>query len=349
MTRRVLGALAVVAICTTALAVSKVWSAPKLDHYRQRLLFDFAASTNFIVFPAVLAPDTSGLIVVDRTSGEQKIIYDDTVVMRSPFLSADGERLLFVKRKTPQFEKELVSCNIAKWRCRTVLKTTATIFSPIELAPNTFLYSSSPIRKVNDRTRADHHDLFLLRDDERPIRLTNFGAYQLGRISVGGHRLLFSAVGHLDDMDTLRPPDPLAASSSDIFSVDFTDDYRVDLSERPVRRVFAMKGYSTIPSITADGQNIAFLNRRNKAGQTHFNLAVVDATGKIIRYIETQQFGFSRPMFVEGSIIANELHERRYDVTEYQLLDGKARILFRVDSSVESLKRLPRILLSPDN
>lgn len=340
-----IGAFAIIAICFSGVSdLSTTSQAAPLDHYRQLLIFDFAASKDFISFPVALEKSTSGLIFIDRRTGKQSIIYENGVVMHSPFLSSDGKRLVLVQRKTPKQDKELISCEILTWQCETILQTTATVFSPVEVAPDTILYSSSPLTIHNKRIRADRHDIYLLKKGHAPVRLTNLDAYQLSSISIGGHRMLFTGVGHFHT-GLLPVPDPLAAAS-DIFSVELTDDYRIILSKGQLKPLFVIEGYSTNPSIAPDGQHVAFLNRRNTRGKAHFDIVVADASGKIIRYIKTQEFGFSRPQFVHQSIIANELHENNYEVKEYALSTKSERVLFRIDSSVESLKKLRRIMFS---
>lgn len=66
----------------------------------------------------------------------------------------------------------------------------------------------------------------------------------------------------------------MAQDDSDIYSVEFVPpEDKVIFPELPLKRLFAIEGYSTTPSIEPDGRYIAFLNRRNEKGQTHFNLA----------------------------------------------------------------------------
>jgi len=340
------GAFAIVAVIISGVFYLSALSTPEpLDHYRQILIYDFAASKDFVTFPVVLTGNTSGLIFIDRRTGKQSIIYENGVVMHLPFLSSDGKRLLFVQRKTPKQDKELISCEIANWQCDILLKTTATIFSPVEVAPDTIIYSSSPLTIHDKRKRAVNHDVYLIKKGQAPVRLDNFDAYDLSSISIAGHRMLFEGIG-LYDTGLLPIPEPLAAASSTIFSVELADDYRIILPKGQLKPLFVIKGYSSDPSIAPDGQHVAFLNRRNTQGKAHFNIAVADASGKIIRYIKTQEFAFSRPQFVDQSIVANELHENNYEVKEYALSGKSDRLLFSIDNSVDSLKKLRRIMLA---
>ena len=119
-----------------------------LDRLRQIVVFELAASENFVSFGVVLASDTVGLIILDRRTSAQRIIYSDSTIMRSPYFSSGGDRMLFVQSKAGQEVRELVSCKISNWHCETLLKTTATIFSPVELDAETILYSSSPLVTV---------------------------------------------------------------------------------------------------------------------------------------------------------------------------------------------------------
>ena len=327
-------------------------AASGLEHYRQLMVFDFAASEKFVSFPVVLAPDTAGLILFDRTTGDRRIVYDDSVIMRSPFLSSDGKRLLFVRRKVPHDEKELISCIISGWMCEIIHKTTATLFSPVEIAPDVILYSSSPLTRVDGRMRADHHDLFMLKKGSPPVRLTQFDAYQLNPISVRGGHVMFSAfhgpgLRGYSGTDVIPVPSAEAAARSEIFRLDLADlDGRDIVPKQPIKPHYLIAGYSSHASVADNGDHAAFLNRRNRQGQTHFNLAIADSTEKIIQYIEARGFGFSRPAFVGRSIVANELLPDRYEVTEFALTGDRRRVILQLDYSVDALKALPRLSLS---
>jgi len=332
--------------------VSPFTANANLRHYRELLIFDFAASEKFVSFPVVLAADTAGLIVLDRKTRERKIIYDDGVILHSPNFSKDGKRLLYVKRKPPENEQQLTSCTTVDWRCRTILKAKATIFSPVELEPGSILYASSPFRTVDGRNRADRYDLYLLKEGASPVRLTEFGAYQLSPISVGGHRVLMTAVhgkglsgyGGRDEAPVSKETNP---SVSHIFSLDLAgsgDD--IVAPERPLTPHFLIPGYSTHAGIAPNGQYVAFLNRRNSPGRVHFNLAVADSSEKVIRYIGAKGYGFSMPVFVGQSIVANELLADGYEVKEFRLDAEQSKTVFQLDFSVETLMRVPRISIS---
>jgi hypothetical protein len=319
------------------------------ERLRQISVFDFAASADFVVFPVALSSDTWGLIVLNRKTGEQKIIYDELRVLSAPFLSRDGQRLLFVRRRIKQESKELVSCMTANWHCETVLKIEGTIFSPVELDADTLLYSSSPFVTVEPENRrtTPFHNLFLLKKGSAPVRLTEFDAYQLNPISVAGHRVLFTAVHGYYDKKVIPPTVFGPTARSEIFSLELSvTDQKIIWPDLPLVPVFAIEGLSTNASIAADGGHVAFLNRRTKQGQTHFNLAVAKTTGEISRYIEAREFGFSRPAFVNRTIVANELLHDHYEVKEYELSGEGGRILFQIDHSVDALKKLPRLALT---
>jgi hypothetical protein len=323
-----------------------------LERFRQIAVFDLAASADFVSFPVVLSSDTWGLIFLNRKTGEQKIIYDDSNVFHAPFLSSDGERLLFVREKAKQEAKELVSCKIANWRCEIVFKAEGTIFSPVELDADTFLYSSSPFVTVEPEKRrtAPFHNLFLLKKGSAPVRLTEFDAFQLNPISVAGRRVLFSALHGYYDKKVIPSPTPGAAARSDIFSLELSDiERRIIWPDLPLKPIFLIEGYSTNASIAADGGHAAFLNSRTKNGQTRFNLVAANMSGEISKYVEASEFGFSRPSFVNQTIVANELLHDRYEVKEFNLSGEAGRVLFQVDHSVDALKKLPRLVVSGIN
>lgn len=68
-------------------------------------------------------------------------------------------------------------------------------------------------------------------------------------------------------------------------------------------------------------------------------------TGEISRYIEAREFGFSRPAFVNQTVVANELLHDHYEVKEHELSGETGRILFQIDHSVDALKKLPRLTI----
>lgn len=326
----------------TALAANS-----ELDRFRRMALFDFAASATAVVFPVVFSPDTVGLIVLNRYNNEIRTIYQPSNIIRSPHLSADGRRLIFVRRKAGDDTNELITCVISEWRCHKLLSTTATIFSPKEIARDAILYSSSPLMTTpaDNRKSAPYNNLYLLKTNSEPIKLTQFDAGALNPISVSGRTLLFSAVAGYFDKTTIPKRDPVASSNSDVFAIELIDDRPV-LGKLPLEPLFVIRGYSTNASIAEDEEHVAFLNRRSVSGQTHFNLVTATRNGQLSRYIEAKQFGFSQPIFVGATIVANELLADQYEVKEYDFDGNQLRVLLPQDHSVEALKQLPRIELS---
>jgi hypothetical protein len=299
-----------------------------------------------------LARDTAGLVIINRKTDEQKIFYTDRLIVHSPYISRDGERLLFVQRTADQEEQELVSCQTSNWHCEVLQKTKATIISPVELDSETILYSSSPLVSVDSgkRTTSPYHNLYRLKKGSAPVQFTTFDAFQLDPISVGGDRVLFSALrGHSDKQYIpARPPE--ASTSSDIFSAEISaPDYPIVLPNAPFEPLFLIGGYSTNASIAADGRHVAFLNRRRTSGETRFNLVIASGTGAVIRYIDARGFGFSRPVFVDETIMANELLQDHYEVRQFSASGQESESAIQIKLAVDSLKSLPRVRLSLTN
>jgi WD40-like Beta Propeller Repeat len=357
MRRRIIvsAAIALVLIASAVIGGAQFLAASaNFKFERESSIFDFAASEYLISFPVVLAADTAALIVINRNSGERKIILDDSAVLHSPYLSSDGERLMFVKHKVSGNEQQLITCTTIDWHCRVVLAVEATIFSPVELTPQKILYSSSQLTKTGDRIRSDHHDLFLIKNGATPVRLTEFGAYRLSPISVGGHRVLVSAF-HGKGLSGYGGEDELPVSKeryapvSEIFSLDLDDSGdKIAKPEPTLTPHFLIPGYSTNAAISADGQTVAFINRRNTRGATHFNLAIADWSEKVLRYVVAKGYGFSTPVFVGRTIVANELLADRYQVKQFTADAEPPKIISQLGFSVEGLKQIPRVSLSFD-
>ena len=82
--------------------------ADDLDIYRRRVSNEFTASADAIAFSVVLARDTSGLVVIDRKTGRQRLIADNKIILVGPRFSQDGQRLLFVRNQASSEDRELV-------------------------------------------------------------------------------------------------------------------------------------------------------------------------------------------------------------------------------------------------
>jgi hypothetical protein len=147
-----------------------------LERLRRTTAFYFTASTSSIVFPVALAPDTAGLVFIDRATGRTQLIAENKIALLSPRLSMNGEKLLFVRYRADI--RELVSCATVSWQCRILLQTTNTIFSPIYVDGDAILYSSSPVTKGSDgQIHAANHNFYLLREGSEPRQLSNFNFY----------------------------------------------------------------------------------------------------------------------------------------------------------------------------
>jgi hypothetical protein len=189
----------------------------------------------------------------------------------------------------------LVSCKTENWHCETILKIDGTIFSPVELDAEMLLYASSPFVTVEPEKwrTAPYHNLFLLKKGSAPVRLTEFDAYLLNPICAAGHRVLFTAVhGYYDKKVT--PPTVFGPTArSEIFSLELSvTDQKIIWPDLPLAPVFAIEGLSTNASIAADSGHVAFLNRRTKQGQTHFNLAIAKLVERSAVILKPKNLGF---------------------------------------------------------
>lgn len=313
---------------------------------RQIIHWQFTASKLAIVFPVAFG-GTRGLVFIDRTSGDKRMIYDREVIVSYPQLSADGERLLFARWPRDGGIHEMISCATATWRCRILLRTDAMIVSPIEVDKDIILYSSSPLMtRFDGQKRYSQHDFYLLEAASRPVRLSDFRLNVLDALNLSGRNLVFSAYGPRRENPVIPEPEALAKPNSEIFMLEF------DISERRIQAppqrlkplpVTMVGDYSVKPSVSADGQWIAFLNQYRAAGRNPYHLAIGRLQGTVQLSIAPSGISFSRPAFVENTVLANELFDDRYEVSLFDSSNGSSQVIAVLDHSFRSLTNLERI------
>jgi hypothetical protein len=342
--RRALWAIAI------ALASSST-HAQSLPPERNRIAsaFHFAASERFVAFPVPATVDTVGLMVIDRDSGQKRLIYEDKAFLLYPRFSTDGKRLIIVKNEAYVNERTLMICAVNGWRCRTWLRTAATVRSPVELDESTLLFSSSPVDTAPDgRPRHNKHDFYSLTRDSEPERLSNFSLHEIASINVGGGRLIFTALEAPTRSPILHQVRPPGRPGSEIYALPFDPARRqIESPSRPLPPLVLIDGYSGEVAAAEDGK-IAFTNRRGRKGSTHFNLAIADPDGKLERYIEASGWAFSRPVFVGNTVLANETFDRHYEIKLFDLAGTGARTIATLAYDNEKIRALPRLSLRLD-
>lgn len=312
----------------------------------------FAASENLFVFPVafdrpkgvVQISTTSGLAIMDRRTNRTRVIYDARFAPLSLWLSADGERLLFVRHEDTTEQNELLSCMTATWRCRILLRTKDSIVSPLELDAGTILYSSSPtIVSLGGHRIYGSHDLHLLKEFAEPRRISDFRVIQLGDLNVVGREIIFSAYSPNDKSPAIPRDDPVAREGSQIYAIEFDRaEGRVRAPTQKLQSIYRMRGYATRPTVSGTGELIAYLNNRLD-GTGLLNLVVSTIAGSIQVYAKTSGLGFSRPSFVDDTVFANELFADRYEIKQigpYQRFAETVAVLRHSTNEIEKLERL---------
>jgi hypothetical protein len=318
------------------------------DNNRGVSAFHFAASKQQVAFPVPVERDAVGLVVIDRASGKQRLIFEEKAFLLYPRFSDDGKRLLFVRNEAHANERKLIVCAVETWRCRTWLSTTATIRSPLELDQDTILYSSSPVDKRPDgKPLHNKHDFYLLSHGAQAERLSDFRLQELDSLNVVGARLVFEArTSPAEKKSILDEVRKVGGPGSEIYALDFNQARRkIQVPTQPLKPLVLIEGYSTNPA-TGPDEKLAFLNRRTKGGKTHFNLAVAASRGQVERYFEASGWAFSRPVFVGKEIVANEIFDRHYEVKSFDESSGKSKIVAKFEYIEAAIRTLERISLT---
>jgi hypothetical protein len=118
---------------------------------------------------------------------------------------------------------------------------------------------------------------------------------------------------------------------------------RLIIPSHQLEPLYAIDGFSTLPTTSEDGVSVAFLNRRLTAGLDRYNLVVVKIDGTIQKYVDSTTTGFSRPAFVGSSVLANQLFEDRYETTLVDLSNNSTRQIAVFDHTPSALESLERV------
>jgi hypothetical protein len=313
------------------------------DQYRQVLLDHFAASSDKIAF-SVLMPDNHsvGLLIADRRSGTSRIMSEPGAYFGQPYFSADGRRFLLVRARQGRPYRQLLSCQIATWQCEIVVQMHDSIMFPIELDANTIVYASSAMRTLPDGgQRYDRYDLYAVRKGREPKRLTEFGLYELGWLTVGAGKIVFGASG--SNPHVLPPWRP---TQTEIYSIKF-DQQNLEITQPalPLSPVFQMDTVSMRPAMSPDGERLAFLNVETVHGKYHYNMAVATLDGKIEHYIKVEGLALSHGAFVGDTLLVNELFKDHNRVRRLDLRRGTVDDILTLDYSAAAIAKLDPIKL----
>jgi len=292
------------------------------------LSFQFAASPKFIVFPVALTRHSTGLAWIDRSAKTKKIIRENNVNLSSPFISEDGERLLFVKHNKYSNFREVVRCTVVGWTCKSLFTINAPVHSPIEMGAGDVLFSATELRKrFNGERRYHSFDMFYFSSATGSVtKLNEFSFHDLDAIQYVKPKVFFSAP---------------TGSESEILAFDFDEKQKkLIVPAGPFRPLVFPKFRPTLSSCSEQCSVMAFLS----LGAAGYDL-VISKSGAVAEVIKKKGREISRPSIVGQDIVVNELFEKEYVISAYRL--GKSNeILDRLPSSPQSLEELDAISLT---
>jgi hypothetical protein len=301
----------------------------------------FTASTELVSFQVPISPTANGLILIHRAGRRAAMLAQDGYTYWSPRFSDDGERLVFARAQAGHAEQELVSCVVSDWHCTTLLRSTSSISSPVDIGGGKVLFALGyPVVRNSEVTRYRRYDFHIVSPGGQPVRMTEFDFLSLQAISAGNNKIYFQAIGGKSESKAAACADPVKCDSSEIFSLDREAD-RILTPPDKLKPAIMLDGLSIHPAISADGTRLAFLNTDRKGNPWRYNLKVSGANGDPPRTIAVSGIAFSAAAFVGETLLVNELFKGRYRVSIFD------RDLNRIDTidvpnSVEFLNSLHR-------
>jgi hypothetical protein len=300
---------------------------------RTKLGFYFAASLRNAAFPVRTKAGNTALVLVDFDTGKLRTLGSANSHLMSPYLSPDGERLLFVRQLFDRQGHELVSCELRDLACKRILKTADSISSVVEMSPGRVLFTSSPLFTGPDgQARYSHHDFWVAGQAGEARKLSDLSLYQLDSVSVTGDALYFSAAGSHPDRPVVPRANPLAKKTSDIFKLPFDPaEARITLPSQTMSPLFEIDGSSTLSSVSSDGSFVAFLNTDNHHAVYRYDLVLLNQKTKETRKIESTGTGFSRPVVVGDVAIAREVLSDRYLIKKFIRSAADEKLLAAID------------------
>lgn len=295
--------------------------------------FQSRASGEFIVFPAVLSAQATGLVWIDRSTHMKKLIRVDGADLFSPSISDDGQRLLFVKRNAHSSSREIVRCTIVSWQCQVLFALDKAVESPIEIGDGDVLLGASDLTKRPDgQERYDNFDFYHFDSGTNAVtKLAEFGFYSLTTLQYVKPTVYFSALRLIPEKQ-----------DSEIFSQEFDEKKKRFVEPQPLEPHFFLKGGKTTDVSCSDRCRLmAFLYLAGR-----YKLVIV-RSGAVPEVVETKALGMSKPTVVGDDVIVNELFENEYVVSAYRL-GRPSEVLERLPNSPRDLEKLEAISLAFD-
>jgi hypothetical protein len=280
--------------------------------------FTFAASSrNAVILTRSNATEPVKLLLVDFETGKRVRLKSDHSHLSSPYLSPDGTRLLFSRVPLGQQQVyELVSCDTTAFACRTILRSSGSIHSAIEISGNRILYVSSPYYKgYNDQLRLNRNDIWMFDPATGPRQLTDFKLYDLHSLSVADGEIYFSAEGPARDRPIIPKYEPMGNRQSSIFRLPFDSAKgTIDIPSGTIAPLFVEPGIATSPSVSVDGALIAFLRTRTGINPYRYDLVIADQALHSERTVLATGLGFSRPVVIGRDVYASVTRDDRVSI-----------------------------------
>ncbi|GAB1715470.1 MAG: hypothetical protein NTAFB05_05120 [Nitrobacter sp.] len=297
-----------------------------------------ASSTN-AAFYVETSSRTDDVILIDFKSKALKKLSSHGRRLGYPSLSLDGERLLLVRQDPHTGESELLSCEITNLICRRLFATKLSIVDPVGIGADRIVYVSS-----DPGARFDYadNDLWLFETGKEPRPITDLQFHVLTRLSVTSSHIYFSALGPHPGKEAIPKYKPLEDASSSIYRLPF--DSHTGVVTVPATQLsplfVAERSKSNSPSIAFDETFAAFLRTdRYRKGGFRFDLVVQSLTTSASILFKSAGIGFSRPVVVGSTVVANDLLDDRYIIK--RLLPGKTSLQTEIEVTDDEIARLP--------
>lgn len=320
------------------------------DRARWNVSSEFSASARSIVFSVILGEGETALLFVDRDSGRQQIIYEPGFGFWAPYLSIDGERLVTIRRRKNTAEREILTCQIASWRCEVFLRTEDNLRSPIEIDKDTLLYASTPLRiGYEGRHLYADYDFHLLRKGEAAVHLSDFQLSELHSIGLAPDRIYFSAYGPKKDKPVIPSiySKKITEDRSEVYSLGFdARGSKLLVSTEMLEPQFVIGGLSIGARISADGRWAAVQNTEFGKGKYRYEIVLVDLLNGEQQRLKTESIKTSPGVFVGGTVVFNELFPRHYEVKSFDIERKELSTVLRVDHLPGELRKLDRVPLT---
>jgi WD40-like Beta Propeller Repeat len=312
----------------------------------------FTASASLVAFQVPVSSADDGIAVIDRTTKHAKLIAPVGFTNWSPRFSEDGERMVFVRRRSGKADVELISCTTREWRCSILLRTAESILSPVDIGDGMVLFAYGHTKYQDGKpTSYKSYDLYSLAANQQPVRLTTYNLLAMHAISLGDGKLYFQGVGGnaRTNAEACSSPSSINCDRSEIFQLEINQNSHTIVNPpEKLQPAFVVKGLSTTPAISTDGTKLSFLNTSLETFNYRYNMKVQSDGDATARTIPIDGITFSMGAFVLDSFLVNDLFEDHYSVKQF---DRDLNLVNAIDlgNSPEALNRLPRIELDVRN